>query len=196
MQPTSKTAAIWRAARGKRSGWRKRIQSQGEVGLEEPEPVSPGKDAVERCRRGAGAPCPAAGESWAGAEAEHPVGDDRVAAAQPRLESLRIVVGKLVDHDEGPHLHRVQRHVAFARARGENSDRQGPRGTGSHRHRSGHSQPLAQQGHGHRSRHSTRRSGTYGEAKRRRWPRSRLHQVGEYRSAAERRARRRAAPRD
>ena len=172
---------------------------QGEVGLEEPEPVRPGEDAVDGADAAQARHPPLQAGVGQAAEPDHPVGDDRVAAAQPRLQPLRIVVGKLVDHDEGPHLHRVERHVALARARVENGDRQRPRRAGRDGHRSGRPQSLAQQRNGHRGgdEHRLLRSAPRGEAPE--MAASGLHQVGEYRSRWTRERigqRRRAAPRD
>ena len=103
------------------------------------------------------------------------------------LAALGVVVGKLVDDGEGPHLQREEGDVA-ARERGRRTaSAERPGGAGGDRHRGRDPQALAQQGHGERG----------GERRRRRRPapparsagdgRERLLiRRGEYRSAAER----------
>ena len=99
--------------------------------------------------------------------------------AQP----LGIVVGELVDHREGPHLHREEGDVALARARAQHGERQrAPR----RRRRSspGRGSGAAGAAAARRPRRrSRRRLRPARHAQRRRWP-ERLHEVGEYRSTA------------
>ena len=88
-------------------------EGEGYVGLKEPEPVRPGEDAVEHldpAKAGEGALEARVGEA---AKAEGAVDRHRIVDAEAAAEALGVIVGDLVDHDEGPHLHREQRHVAL-----------------------------------------------------------------------------------
>ena len=153
------------------------------VGLEEPEPVGDGEEAVER---GAAATAGEEGlQARAGqpAHADRAIDGDRVAGVEPAAECLRIVVGHLVDDRESPHLHREERDVAAARPRREDGDRDRPRGAHREGHRTGHLEALSHQGKGDRGAEGGRCSGPDGQSYRAGWPRTPPHQVGEYRSA-------------
>ena len=157
-------------------------EEQGEVGLEEPEPVHPGEEAVEDPHpRQAGE---AALQAPAGqpAEADRPVEDDRVADPQAGPEALRVVVGKLVDHREAPHLQRVHRDIALAGAGVQDGETQRSSRAGGNRPRGGDARPPSQQRHRDRGADRRRRPGAHRLAQRRCRAGGPSHEVGEYRS--------------
>ncbi len=143
--------------------------------------MHPGEDAVDRldpAEAGEGALQARVGEP---AAAEGAVNRDRVADAEAAAQPLAIVVGDLVGHREGPHLHREQRHVALLRAGGQNRERQRPAGAGGDSDWGGDAVASAQQRHRERGANRGGRPGPYRHAQRRRWPRPGPHKVGEYR---------------
>ena len=118
--------------------------------VEQADPRHPGEGALEA---DVGQP----------AEPDRAVDDDRVAACAAGAQPLRIVVGELVDHDEGPHLHREEDDVATPScAAAGRRPPSGPGGAGGDRHRGGNPRPLAEQGNGEGGRHDAGRAGPQG----------------------------------
>src|ERR1700709_400643 len=105
-------------------------QRQRHVRLEEPEPVGPGEDAVEDADAGQASETALETGVRQLAGADDAVANNRVMAAETAAQALGVVERELMDHDESPHLHRVERDVALVGAGEENSQRERPTGTG------------------------------------------------------------------